>query len=125
MTIAIVADNVRPVSKYVSVSLIANATITAGDLVYHDGTGVNVCDDDASTATANCIGIAMQGASSGSYVDVCVLGEMTGWTGLTAGSICYVIDAGVLAHSAGTKTFAVGWATSTTNVFVNPNATVA
>jgi hypothetical protein len=55
-----------------------------------------------------------------------VLGELTGWTGLTAGAICYISDTdGVLAHTAGTKTLAAGWAVSTTNIYVNPNATVA
>ena len=125
MSIAVTADNVRPIGDYISVKIVANATITAGDVVYHDATGINVADDDGSTATANCLGIALQDASSGGYIDVLCQGRVTGWTGLTAGGICYVSDAGVVAHSAGTKTFAVGWAISTTDIYVNPNATVA
>ena len=126
MAITLTAADVRPRGHYMSVRLIANATITAGDLAYHDGTGVNVGDDDASTATANVIGVALNGAASGEYVDVCTHGgPITGWAGLTAGGICYVSDAGVLAHSAGTKTFAVGFAVSTSEIYVMPNATVA
>jgi len=127
MAIAVVADNVRIVSPddFSRIRVVSNATITAGDVVFHDGTGLEVADDDASTESANCIGVALQGGSSGDMLDVITQGELTGWTGLTAGAICYVVDDGKVAHTAGTKTFAVGWAVSTTNIYVNPNATVA
>jgi len=125
MSIAVVAANVRPIGNYTSVRIVSNGTLTAGAVVYHDGTGLALADDDTSTATANCIGVMLQDASSGVYGDVLTQGRVTGWTGLTAGAICYVSDQGVVAASAGTKTFAVGWAISTTDIYVNPNATVA
>ena len=125
MTIAVTADNVRPIGDYISVKLLSNATITAGDVVYHNGTGLAVADDDASTASANAIGVALQDGASGAYVDVLTIGRVTGWTGLTAGMICYVIDDGKVSASNGTKTFAIGHALSTTDIYVHPNATVA
>lgn len=126
MTIAVTADDVRIVSKvWFSFRGTANATLTAGDVVYHDGTGFGVADDDASVATANCVGMAMQDASSGDEIDVLVLGEVTGWTGLTAGNIAYVVDDGKVAASAGTKNFAVGFMLTTTNILVNPFSPVA
>ena len=126
MTIAVTADNVRVVDKnYMSVRLVSNGTLTAGDVVYHDGTGMAKADDDTSTATANCIGVLLKDAASGTTQDVITCGRITGWTGLTAGMICYVSDQGVVAASAGTKNFAVGWALSTTDIYVHPFAPVA
>ena len=125
MTIAITANNVRPIGDYISVKIVSNATLTAGDVVYHNGTGLAVADDDASTASANCIGVVLQDAASGKYADVLTIGRVTGWTGLTAGMICYVVDDGKVASSAGSKNFAVGHAISTTDIFVHPFAPVA
>ena len=125
MTIAVTADNVLPIGDFLTVRVISNDTITAGDVVYHNGTGLAVADDDTSTASANCIGVALKDAATGIYTDVLTCGRVTGWTGLTAGMICYVSDAGVVAASAGTKNFAVGWALSTTDIYVHPFAPVA
>lgn len=125
MSIVCTAANVRPIGDYIAVRVVSNATLTAGMVVYHDGTGLNKADDDSSTATANCIGILLQDASSGVYGDVLTIGRVTGWAGLTAGSICYVSDDGVVAHSAGSKNFAVGHALSTSDIYVHPFAAVA
>jgi hypothetical protein len=125
MTIAVTAANVRPIGDYISVRVVSNGTLTAGMVVYHNGTGLAAADDDASTASANCIGILLQDAASGVYGDVLTIGRVTGWTGLTAGTIAYVSDTGVVAASAGTKNFAVGHMLSTTDILVHPFAPVA
>ena len=125
MAIEIVADNVRPIGKHYCVRVVSNDTLTAGDVVYHDGTGI-VVGNGGAASTANVWGVVLQDASAGQYVDVLVNGRVTGWTGLTAGALCYISDTdGVLAHSAGSATFGIGWAVSTTDIYVNPNATVA
>lgn len=125
MTISVTADDVRILSKvWFSFRGVANATLTAGDIVYHDGTGINVADE-GTTDPANCIGMAMQDASSGDAVDVLVLGEVTGFSGLTAGTIAYVGSSGAVAASAGTKNFAVGFMLTTTNIYVKPFSPVA
>jgi hypothetical protein len=125
MPIAVVADNVRPIGRYLTHRGLSNDTLTAGDVVYHNATGIAVANGGAA-ATANLWGVVLQDAASGKYCDILVQGRVTGWTGLTAGALCYISDTdGVLAHSAGSATFGVGWAVSTTDIYVNPNATVA
>ena len=125
MPIAVTADNVRPIGRYMSFRSTSNDDLTAGDVVYHDGTGIVVANGGAA-GTANLMGVVLKDSSSGDAIDVLVQGRVTGWTGLTAGAICYISDTdGVLAHSAGSATFGVGWAVSTTDIYVNPNATVA
>jgi hypothetical protein len=125
MAIVCTAANVRPIGKYISCRVVSNATITAGQVVYHNGTGLTQADGDAA-GTANCMGIALQGGSSGDYLDVLIQGRVTGWAGLTAGKIEYVSDeAGEVVETHGTATFGVGWAVSTSDIYVNPQKTVA
>ncbi len=125
MAIACVAANIRPLGKYIAHKVLSNATLTAGQPVYHNGTGLALADGAAYT-TCNLWGVVLKGGSSGDYLDVCFQGRVTGWTGLTAGKIEYVADTtGLPVETAGTKAFAIGWAVSTTDIYVNPNTTVA
>lgn len=125
MAITVTADDVRPVGKYFSFRALSNDTLTAGDVVYHDGTGIVVANGGAA-ATANCMGVAMQDAASGAYLDVLVEGRVTGWAGLTAGALVYISDTdGVVDTTHGTATFGVGWCVSTSDIYVHPQKTVA
>lgn len=117
MSIAVTAANVRPINPFpgmVDNTVPLNATVTAGQLVYHDGTGwaVSVLTN-ATTGRAQ--GVALKGGASGDYVDVLVGPcKLTGWSGLTAGGIISSAAAGAVSHTAAQYSSAVGFALSTT-----------
>jgi hypothetical protein len=95
-----------------------HATITAGQLVYHDGTGWAVAV--LTNATTSCaVGVALVGGSSGEYIPVLTRGRLTGWTGLTAGGRLYSAAAGVVDSAHPQYAFDVGFAISTTDWFFN------
>lgn len=119
MAIAIVAANVRPINpdpSNVIGDVAANAALTAGDLVYHDGTGwaVAVLTSDV---TGQAQGVALAAAASGAKVPVLVFGRLTGWTGLTAGTAIYSSADGALAQASAAHAARVGFAISTTDIF--------
>lgn len=100
----------------------AGATITAGQTIYLDSSDSNsakLADADASSATAACVGIALNGASDGQPVKYITYGNLTLNAVLTAGVI-YVLSgtAGGIAPSAdlgsGDNVVILGCASSTT-----------
>lgn len=74
----------------------AGATITAGQPLYIDASDSNKlkpCDADASTAAANCVGIALNGASSGQPITyVTEDDDFTPGATLTTG-LAYIVGA--------------------------------
>lgn len=76
--LTITASQVLPGTGATIVRYTANATITAGQTVYDAGSKVAaLADADASEATSQCKGIALNGASTGQPVDILESGEIT------------------------------------------------
>jgi hypothetical protein len=118
MAIEVVAANVRPINPFpgdVVGDVAANATLTAGDLVYHDGTGwaVGALTNDT---TGRVTGVVLVGGASGAYVPVLCRGRVTGWTGLTAGMRIYSGADGAIATTA-SNCSECGFAISTTDIY--------
>lgn len=103
--ISITAANVIPSSAATSVTGVAGATITTGQLLYIDTTASNVlklCDADASALAATVAGIARHGASAGQKITyitrdpalvlgATILAGDTLWASPTAGGITKTI----------------------------------
>lgn len=68
------------------------------------------------------IGIAIGSGSSGAAIagGVALYGVVATLSGLTANSLYYVSDTGVLSTTPGTYSISIGWATSTTVLLLNP-----
>lgn len=117
MAIAVTAANVRPINpdpEHIINDVALHATVTAGQLVYHDGTGWAVAALTSAT-TGRAQGVALTGGASGDKVDVLTSGRLTGWTGLTAGGILYSAAAGAVSHTGASTSSCVGFAISTTD----------
>lgn len=118
MTIAVVAANVRPINPFpgdVVNDVAANATLTAGDLAYHDGTGWAVGALTNAT-TGRVVVIILVGGASGEKVPALARGRVTGWTGLTAGARLFSGADGAVAASASNAS-ECGFAISTTDLY--------
>lgn len=109
-------------------TVVAGATITAGQTVYLDSTDSNkakLADANASQATAQTYGIALHAALSGQPLRILRGGPLSLGTILTRGLI-YVqsATAGGIAPSAdlasGHYSTILGWAYSTSVLIVNP-----
>jgi len=91
--------------------LLAEATITVGQLVYITATGgVGVADGNGSGTTAP-IGVALTGGGAGQEIDVLVRGELEGFTiaSLAYYDPIYMSDtAGALSTTAGSTSVVVG-----------------
>ena len=119
MTIACTAANVRPINPLpndVIGDVAANATITAGQLVYHDGTGWAVAVLTNGT-TGFAVGVALVGGSSGDYLPVLTRGRVTGFSGLTNGARLYSAASGLVGVAHPQYSYDVGFAIGTTDLF--------
>lgn len=88
--ISITAANVAVVSGATITRGTAGATFTAGQTAYLDSATntFKLCDADASSAAATCVGIALNGASSGQPLALCTAGDLTiGGSALTIGIV--------------------------------------
>jgi len=113
--------NVRPLAGAMIRRGTAGDTITAGQPVYLDGAnGWKPTDgSDSDDCDVRGIMVAPQDAVSGNEIDICHLGPVTGYAGMTPGGILYISDtAGDIATSAGSNTKIVGWAESAQILFV-------
>ncbi len=115
--VSITAANVSPVTGATISTGIAGATITAGQLVYLDSatSTIKLADANASILTAACVGIAVNGASSGQYINYATAGDVNiGGTVTIAGIYVVSANAGGLAPVADltstwyTKVFCIG-----------------
>ena len=124
--VTVTAGNVVPAAGYQFTDGVAGATIGAGQTVYSDAAASNtikLADNNASTATKACVGIAVNSAASGQPVRYMHGGTLAFGAVLTlgtayavssnAGGICPVADWG-----AGHYRVTLGIATSTSNLAV-------
>lgn len=93
------------------VSLLAAATITAGQLVYQNSAGKAAVADGSAAGTAQVRGVAMNGGGAGQSITVLRRGAVGGFT-LTSqayDSRVYLSDtAGAAADAAGTVSAVIG-----------------
>lgn len=77
--ISITASNVISSTGAVYGTGTAGVTITAGQALYLDSTSntVKLCDADASSSAADCIGIALHGASASQPIKYQTAGDIT------------------------------------------------
>jgi hypothetical protein len=102
MAIVRTAANVRPVNPWpgdVVADVALHATITAGEVVYHDGTGW-AQGALAEGAEGKLLGVALEGGASGEYKSVLLRGRLTGWTGFGDGTQLYTAASGEVSDSA-------------------------
>lgn len=121
MAIARTAANVRPINcppHTIVNDVPLNATVEAGELVYHDGTGWALAAlTNATTGAAQ--GVCLKSGAAGARVDVLTgPGRVTGWTGLTPGGKLYSAASGEVSHTTSAQySGCVGWAISETDWF--------
>jgi hypothetical protein len=107
---------------------LAGATITAGQVVYWDGSRWQLADNNSGTTAARTPGgIALNGASSGQPLAVLTSGDVTIGATLTAGVVYYLSGTpGAICPVAdlvtGMNPVAIGIAKSTTVLHVDINA---
>lgn len=105
--ITVTKTAVSAVNEGHTVRATAGATLTAGAVVYIDGSNGAKLADASAAATAKVAGllIAPQDPISGDPLDLAVPGCVVGgFSGMTAGDLLYLSDtAGKLADAAGTK----------------------
>lgn len=125
--ISITAGSVIPSAQAKTVLLYAGTTITAGQAVYSDSAGVlQLTDSDASATAAQCIGIALNGGSTGQPIVVCTedMGGLTIGGTVAAGDTIYTSPtAGGVTKTqadvvAGNYTIILGVAFSTTKIYL-------
>lgn len=126
--VSITASAVLVTNNTITATGRAGATITAGQTVYADSTDngdYKLADADSSDATAECKGIALNGAADGQPLEIATGGDLT-MDGLTAGEL-YVVSGtpGGLAPEgdlgAGDRVTFVGVAKSATSLSITLN----
>jgi len=133
-SISLTSANIRLANAYQcdTTTFVAGAALTVGYAVYIDSNGyVQHADADASEAAARAIGIVVQSfdgetsVASGSVASVCLLGPVEGYSEMSEGEPVYNSKtAGRMdqtAPTAGAYPRAIGYARSTTCIFVNPD----
>lgn len=91
--ISITATSVAPSGGAKTVTGVAGASVTAGQVVYNDTTTgtLKLADCDSATAAARSpYGIALHGAASGQPLTVAISGKVTIGATLTAGVAYYL-----------------------------------
>ncbi len=95
------------------------ATTEAGEIVALQSDGKY--DPAAASAVVLFAGVAVQGGGDGDAIDIVFYGPMEVLTGATPGTAIYISDtAGEYSATAGTKSYIIGYAETTTILFVNP-----
>ena len=130
--ITVTALDVKPLPGSVIERHTAGGALAVGDFVYMAADG-DVEEADASAAgTAYAIGQVVSApngalaAVAGDIVDICVLGRVAGFSGMTPNDVLYMSDtAGALADAAGTTSHKVARARSAVIVHINPPMTEA
>jgi hypothetical protein len=124
-------DNVTAVptgSSNLEVSGTAGETLTEDDLCYiSDGSGGQTIgrwykadkDQTYSSTEPQVLGFCLGTVANGGTTTFRVIGEMTGLSGLTAGTVYYVGDSGALTSTAPTNARPVGVANTTTTLIMS------
>jgi hypothetical protein len=110
-------------------SAVAGVNLTAGEAVYlSDGSGAKAAGqwfpaDSTNTysSTTPVIGITMAAISAAASGDVRIAGEVTGLSGLVAGSLYYVSTTGTITTTAPANSRLIGQADTTTSLVVGAN----
>ena len=122
---------VRPLGDCETRRFTTGGTVTPGQAVYVDSSGLVQASDADAAASARPIGIALSdsfGSTSfptGSVIDVALEGPVTGYASMTPGALVYnsgtagAIDQTAPATS-GQYPAVVGWAESAATLYVNP-----
>jgi len=130
--VTVTTTDVRPLSGSLIRRAIAGEALAFGDVVYISSySGAQPVVSKAAggaVATANPFGVVVSGAlgntsvASGEACDICVLGAVAGYSGMTSGNTIWVSDTtGRLSSVVGTKSGVVGVAESPTVVYVRPS----
>lgn len=113
------AANIKPLVGAITQRVQLGATVSAGEIITLQSDGK--WDPTATTAAQLNVAIAVQGGADTDYVDAVTHGPINCVTGATIGALIYASDtAGEPSLTAGTKTTIVGYATSATVVYVQP-----
>ncbi len=125
--ITVTAGDVRPLTGAITRRLKAGGTLALGDAVYLDSNGELQKCAGGAVASSVCVGVVVSAPeggttiAAGDYVDVVVLGPVTGFSSMTPGTHVWVSDtAGRLSSVVGTKSGVIGIAESATTVLVRP-----
>lgn len=135
------ASNPRPLDTTTVVRRYkaAATTITAGEAVYVSANDTVAIADKDTEANAQAIGVALETpTAAGQWIDIAVYGAVTGYSGLTAGKMLWVLDDGGMTETfnggaaangdlaSGDFAVRVGYAINATSIFVSPQwSTVA
>ena len=122
MSIVRTKANVRPIdprSCFIVNDVAYHATIEAGQVVYHDGTGWAVAIVSNGSCEGKLLGVALHdGASGNTGKDVLIFGRLTGWTGLADGTQLYTAAAGEINDQASpANSIPIGYSVSDTDWF--------
>lgn len=107
---------------------VAAAALTVGYLCYIDSSGtIQHADANASQAASRAVGVIVASRdgetsiASGDPVTYCVFGPVSGFSGMTPGTVLYVSDTvGRVADAAATFDRIIGYAESASVIFVSP-----
>lgn len=112
------AKNIKPLEGAIIRRGTLGATVAAGEIVELQSDGY--WDPADAAAVILCGAIAVQGGSAGEVVDLVTHGPINCVTGATPGAAVYASDtAGEPSETAGTKSAVIGYAESTTVIYVN------
>jgi hypothetical protein len=126
--VSLTAAHIRPLNGAILRHYAAGGALVVGNAGYIASDGdVEKADANVSAATGRGIGVVVESYDgetaivAGDPCTLCVFGPVSGFSGLTPGANYYVSDtAGAIADAAGTQSRIIGYAESTTVLFVHP-----
>lgn len=126
--VTISSTDIRPLDGCIIRRFVAGGTLNMGAPVYLSAADTVAHAAGGACTTSFAIGVAVATpdggttCSSGEYVDVVLLGPVTGYTTNMAHNAIFYVDndAGVIADAAGTKDTIVGIGLSASVLFVRP-----
>jgi len=113
------AASARPVNDYLSINVVVDVDVQAGQGVYIKSNGHGALSNAGAAGTMKCRGIASIGVLAGQAVALITRGRFGGFSGMTPGADVFASNtAGALADAAGTVPQTVGYALSATDIYV-------
>jgi hypothetical protein len=120
--VARTAAEARPTNDHLTLEVTMAVAVQAGQLVYIKADGKGALANAGAAGTMPARGVATMDCPAGRAVALCVYGKFGGWSGLTPGVTLNASGtAGELDTAAGTVPQKVGFAVSSTDVFINPD----
>lgn len=115
------AKNIKPLEGAIIRRVTCGGTVAAGEFVTMSSDG-KVDPTNTTAAAQKVFGVAIQGGSDGSVIDVVTHGPIQCMTAATIGGTVFATDtAGEPGESAGTNSSIAGIAESATVLFVRPS----